>query len=115
MPVFNNEALGTMKEFFKKNPKTSFLSKKANDEKPFIFPIMNVHDAEYSSISQKNRFEKNYQTLLNLRCRITSDKDHSREYLKEVIFSYYISSLINWVFTTRNILQRTIQNYFLNF
>ena len=47
---------------------------------------MDIHDKIFNSNSQKNRFEKNYQILLNIKNRIQNDNKNAKLYIKEVKF-----------------------------
>jgi len=75
-----------MRKNFEKNPKLNYLRKKCNGEIPFFTPIMDIHDKIFNSNSQKNRFEKNYQILLNIKNRIQNDNKNAKLYIKEVKF-----------------------------
>ena len=69
-----------------KNNKSNYLSKTGISEMPLVFPIMDVHDKVYKNNSQKNRFEKNYQIMLNIKCRIENEFKNAKFYAKEVKF-----------------------------
>jgi hypothetical protein len=89
------------KKFHQTNLKTSYLTKKGSGDKPFIYPIMDIHDKSFKTISEKNRFEKNYQILSNLKCRIQDDEENSKNYVKEVRYINYLSFSTKMDFSKR--------------
>ena len=89
--IDEEEKLNLKKKFYKKNNKTNFLEKRIKDNIPYIFPIALVHENNYESSSQLNRFEKLSQIFLNLKYRIQNEEQKEIWCVKEVNFFLKIS------------------------
>ena len=85
----DNELLFKKKQFYKNHELTNFLEKRSNESIPFVFPVALTHKKTYKSSSQRNRYERVTQLLLNLKIRIQNDPQRESIYVREVMHLIY--------------------------
>jgi hypothetical protein len=85
----SDDLLSKKKNFLKNHAMTHYLGKKG-DEIPYVFPFATVHQNNYNSYSEKNRYEKVTEQLLKLRYFIQKDEQNEKKYLQEFIMKHNI-------------------------
>lgn len=68
----------------KKIEVTHFLDHKEKNEIPFVLPVATTYKKEFSNFSQKSRYEKIKQKLLELKIVMEGDEDNEIKIVKEV-------------------------------
>lgn len=71
----------------------NFPDRKVLHERPVLFPVAKINGIEFYSSSQKKRFEKSLQTLVNLRYLIENDYKNKEKYVLKVCIVHFSSLL----------------------
>jgi hypothetical protein len=79
---------GSKKIVLKNKILINFPDRKVLDERPVLFPIAKINGIEFFSSSEKKRFEKSLQALVNLRYLIENDYKNKDKYVIKVEIFY---------------------------